>query len=68
MALCRRHLHYEYLPMQYTEIFSPVKLKTFQFHHKHFDIFSSFAQNIDHGYTLEPPRRGGSNEYPRSMF
>ena len=20
------------------------------------------------GYTLEPPRRGGSNEYPKSMF
>ena len=33
-----------------------------------------FAQNIDCGYTLEPPRpldqprRGGSNEYPHSMF
>ena len=24
-----------------------------------------FAQNIDRGYTLE---RGGSNEYPQSMF
>ena len=28
----------------------------------------SFAQNIDCGYTLEPPRRGGSNEYLQSMF
>ena len=27
-----------------------------------------FAQNIDCGYTLEPPRRGGSNVYPQSMF
>ena len=27
-----------------------------------------FAQNIDCEYTLEPPRRGGSNEYPQSMF
>ena len=27
-----------------------------------------FAQNIDCGYKLEPPRRGGSNEYPQSMF
>ena len=27
-----------------------------------------FAQNIDCGYTLEPPWRGGSNEYPQSMF
>ena len=27
-----------------------------------------FAQNIDCGYSLEPPQRGGSNEYPQSMF
>ena len=27
-----------------------------------------FAQNIDRGYTLETPQRGGCNEYPRSMF
>ena len=33
-----------------------------------FYIFLIFAQNIDCGYTLEPPRRGGSNEYPQSMF
>ena len=26
------------------------------------------AQNIDCGYLLEPPQRGGSNEYPQSMF
>ena len=26
------------------------------------------ARNIDCGYSLEPPRRGGSNEYPQSMF
>ena len=26
------------------------------------------AQNIDCGYSLEPPRRGGSNEYPQSVF
>ena len=26
------------------------------------------AHNIDCGYWLEPPRRGGSNEYPQSMF
>ena len=30
--------------------------------------FNMFAQNIVCGYTLEPPRRGGSNEYPQSMF
>ena len=29
------------------------------------DIFLVSAQNIDCGYSLEPPRRGGSNEYPQ---
>ena len=31
-------------------------------------IFHISAQNIDCGYSLEPPRWGGSNEYPQSMF
>ena len=31
-------------------------------------FFFISAQNIDCGYSLEPPRRGGSNEYPQSMF
>ena len=52
--------------MQNTEIFSVVKIENFQL--KIFDIFLIFAQNIDYGYTLELPRRGGSNEYPQSMF
>ena len=47
--------HYENTPMPYTEIFSPVKIENFQC--KIFDIFLIFAQNIDCGYTLEPPRR-----------
>ena len=42
--------------------------KNENYHWKVFDIFLIFAQNIDCGYTLEPPRRGGSNEYPQSMF
>ena len=58
--------HYENRPMQYTEIFKVVKNENF--HWKNFDIFLIFAQNIDCGYTLEPPRRGGSHEYPQSMF
>ena len=32
------------------------------------DIFHISAQTIDCGYSLEPPRRGGSNEYPQFMF
>ena len=35
--------------------------KNENFQWKFFDIFLIFAQNIDCGYTLEPPRRGGSN-------
>ena len=31
-------------------------------------IFLISAQYIDCGYSLEPPLRGGSNEYPQSMF
>ena len=35
---------------------------------KNSDIFHISAKNIDCGYSLEPPRRGGSNEYPHSLF
>ena len=31
-------------------------------------FFRISDQNIDCGYLLESPRRGGSNEYPQSMF
>ena len=31
-------------------------------------FFLFLLQNIDCGYSLEPPRRGGSNEYPQSKF
>ena len=52
--------------MQYTVIFHGCKNGIFQV--TKCDIFLMFAQNIDCGYTLEPPQRGGSNEYPQSMF
>ena len=32
------------------------------------EFFHISAQDIDCGYSLEPPRRGGSDEYPHSMF
>ena len=31
-------------------------------------FFLFLRQNIDCGYSLERPRRGGSNVYPQSMF
>ena len=45
---------------------SPPKTENCQI--KTSDIFHISAQNIDCRYTLEPPRRGGSNGYPQSMF
>ena len=42
--------------------------KTESFQMKNSNIFHISAQNIDCGYSLEPPRRGGSNEYPQSVF
>ena len=56
----RKHVH-----VIYRKCFG---FKNENFHRKKIDIFLIFAQNIDCGYTLEPPRRGGSNEYPQSMF
>ena len=50
---------------KYTENFTTKKLKN---KIKNSDIFHIAAQNIDCGYSLEPPRRGGSNEYQQSMF
>ena len=44
----------------------PPKMAVFQI--KNSDIFHISAQNIDCGYSLEPPRPGCSNEYPQSMF
>ena len=45
---------------------SPPKTESFQIKILMFLYIS--AQNIDCGCSLEPPRRGGSNEYPQSMF
>ena len=66
--------HYENKPIQIYRKFHPPppppqkKKKTENFQIKNSDIFHISAQNIDCGYSLEPPRRGGSNEYPQSMF
>ena len=56
-------LNYENMPMQLTKVFKLVKMKIFSRY-----FFYIFAQNIDCGNTLEPHRRGGSNQYPQSMF
>ena len=66
----------------YSNILKILQPKKGNFPIKNSDIFHFSAQNIDCGYSLEPPRRGdsneyhylcferrgGSNEYPQSMF
>ena len=50
--------HYENTPVQIYWKFFRQKNKTFQI--KNSEIFHISAQNIDCGYSLEPPRRGSS--------
>ena len=52
----------------YSNILKILPPKNENFQIKNLDIFYTAAQNIDCGYSLEPPQRGGSNEYPQSMF
>ena len=58
--------HQENTPIQIHRKFHLKKTETFQT--KNYDFLYSSAQNIDCGYSLEPSRWGGSNEYPQSMF
>ena len=46
MSQVSSYFHYRNMPMQYADIFKDIKN----------EIFLNFAQNIDCGYTLEPPR------------
>ena len=52
----------------YSNILQILLHKNENFQIKNSDIFHISAQNIDCGYSLEPPRRGGSNEYPQSLI
>ena len=58
--------HYENTPIQICRKFHLQKLKIFRL--KYLTFFHISGQNIDCGYSLEAPRRGGSNEYPQSML
>ena len=52
----------------YSNILKILPPKNENFQIKNSDIFHISAQNIDCRYSLEPPRRGGSNGYPQYMF
>ena len=54
------------MPIKIYRKFHLQKLKIFRL--KTSDIYHMSAQNIDCGYSLEPPRRGGSNEYHNLWF
>ena len=57
--------HYKKTPNQYTENFTS---KNWKISDKNLWYFSYSAPNIDCEYSLEPPRRGGSNEYAQPLF
>ena len=69
-ACARRHVFA--WPVTKTRLYSnilrilPPKYENFQM--KNSGNFHISAQSIDCGYLLEPPHRGGSNEYPQAMF
>ena len=70
-CICIYRAHYENTPIQIYRQFHLQKLKFSnkkKKKKKNDFFFHISAQNIDCGYSLEPPRRGGSNEYPQSMF
>ena len=54
------------MPIQIYLKFYHQKNENFQI--KTSDIFHISTQNTDYGYSLEPPRRGGSNEYHNLCF
>ena len=54
------------MPIQIYWKFYNQKIENFQI--KILIFFLFLLKNIDCGYSLEPPRRGSSNEYPQSMF
>ena len=62
-VLVRNDIKKKYL-FKYILKISPPKTESFQITN---DMFHISAQNIECRYSLESPRRGGSNEYPQSM-
>ena len=64
-------IDHEIISIKKTRLFKYIEnftTKNWKFLDKNSNNFHISAQNIDCGYLLEPPHRGGSNEYPQSMF
>ena len=60
--------HYENMPIQIYRKFHLQKLKKKKSDKKTLIFFIFLLKNKDCRYSLEPPRRGGSNDYPQFMF
>ena len=59
---CQKPSHYDNTPIQmYWKFYNQKKKENFQIK---ILIFFIFLLKTYCGYSLEPPRRGGSNEYP----
>ena len=70
-AIVGRRIEFIFIPLRkhaYSNILKTSSPKNEIFQIKNSDIFHVSAQNIDCGYSLEPPRRGSSNEYSQSIF
>ena len=61
----RRRLSKPLRKHAYSNILKILPPKNENFQTKNPVIFYTSPQNIDCGYSLEPPQRGGSNEYPQ---
>ena len=61
-------LHETLRKLAYSNILKILPPKHENFQTKIVIVFHISAQNIDCGYSLELPQRGGSNEYPQYMF
>ena len=72
MRIIKASADYRYCPAlrkhAYSNILKILSPKNENFQMKKSDIFHISAQNIDCGYLLEPPRRGGSNSTQNLYF
>ena len=60
--------HNHSITKTYLHNFDPIKAYFHIVKQEYILFFFLLLKNIDCGYPLEPPPRGGSNEYPLSMF
>ena len=65
----RNYFFYLAISVKYNMQYESTPIQIYwKFSDKKSDIFHTSARNILCGYSLEPPRRCGSNEYPQFMF